>query len=337
MIAASRVRRLSVGLVAIAASSCGVAPVSTTQFPEMGAPKVAVFDSEPPQPAAVIDDRSRRLHERAQVLEREARFLEAIALWEAQKLLEPNSNRYDAAIARARVWNANAVAERLRAADAARSAGNSTEAITQFWRVLRVDPDNERARSALRALEAERARRGTINLIARAGPAVSSPEPASTKPAAPRAGEALRDLDVGVMSLRQGDHAGSIQILERHLKERKDDPVARAHLAEAHHQLGQVTLAKGNREEALGQFERSLAYGPRDKPAVASAIRSLRQTLGEEYYRQGMQAYGTDLKRAIELWERSRKFDPNHTQAAIRLEAAKKAANTLRLISGPPK
>ncbi len=316
----------AVAALAVLLAACVSAPVSEPPTrpsgPTLGAPAGS--------PLAELE---RSYRERALALSREGRLSEAQSLWEVLVLLQPESADYRAQLEQTQRRIADAVAERLKAAEKARQAGDLEQATMRYLRVLSVDPQNVAAARALRELDAGRVKRAYLSRPPRV--AVASRPPAgrndSRSAVAPSASE-LGELELGVGLSRQGDYAGSVQSLEKYLQSHPRDDHARGDLADAYYQLGLASLRLGRKEEAFGYLEKAQRLGPTDPAEAAKTLRAVRQALGEEYYRLGLQAFASNLDKAIALWERSVYYDPDQTQAQVRLQQARRAQATMRSI-----
>ncbi len=285
------------------------------------------------QPPSFLSESEKSYRENAIALSRQGRWSDALPFWEVLLLLNPESADYRLQFGLAQARIAEMAAERLKAADRARQAGEIDQATIAYLRVLSVDPNNDAAARALRELEVERVKRAYLSRPPRVVAANRSP--ADRNNARPRAApytNDLGDLELGVMLFKQGDHAGSAQSLEKYLQKNPKDESARAYLADAYQQLGLAALKGGRKESALGYLEKAQRLGYSDPAELANAIRSVRGALGDEYYRLGVQAFSSSIDKAIALWERSLYFDPGQTQAQIRLQQARRAQETLRSV-----
>ncbi|MCU0896249.1 MAG: hypothetical protein MUC55_01975 [Burkholderiales bacterium] len=304
-------RRASVAAaLCIAVSGCVTPPK-----PEQAAPAQA--------PAPAYSQSETEYRNRALALTAERRWPEALAQWEVLALMRPGSAEYRAEVERARKQIAEGVAQSLSAADQARKRGDLDRATTQYLRVLNLEPGNAAAAQALREIERERTRRAYFSRPPRMTMGAAPAQPGA-RAQAPN--EALSDLDVGTMVLRQGDAAAAAQSFQRQLQRSPNDPQAKAGLAEASFLLGTQYAQQGRNEDALVYFERARVSGYPDRAALSAAVDKSRKTLGEEYYRLGVQAAASDPKRAILLWERSLHYDPGQKDAASRLAEARRAA-----------
>jgi tetratricopeptide (TPR) repeat protein len=315
--------RWEITLLAALLAACAGTPTAELPTPQ-------TFSPIPP--TARLADFESSYSERAVALSREGRWAEALPLWEILVLLRPDSQDYRAQLERTQEQIGQVVAERLKAADKTRHAGDLERATLQYLRVLSVDPQNADAARALREIEAERVKRAYLLkprvLANRSSAERNGARNSVAQPANDPAGE----LEIGVVQFRQGDYAGSVQTLEKYFRAHPRDDNARSYLADAYQQVGLASLREGRKEEALGQLEKAQQLGPSDPAEVSKAVRSVRQALGEEYYRLGVQAFASDIDRAISLWERSLSYDPSQVQVQVRLQQARRAQRTMQSI-----
>jgi tetratricopeptide (TPR) repeat protein len=320
------------GTVASLAVLLGACAAMRTDDRPASAPPPAARPIE--APAAALSTLEAGYRQRATALAHAGRWAEARPLWEVLVLLDPASAEYRAQLDLAQTRMTELAAERLKAADKARQGGDLDQATLAYLRVLSADPANDAAARALRELEAERVKRAflsrppRVNLAAMRAAAGQN----AARGRAAATTEVGGDLELGVMLFKQGDHAGSVQSLERHLQKHPKDEEARVYLADAYQQLGAASLKSGRKESALGYLEKAQRLGAPDPGELNDTIRSLRRALGDEYYRLGVQTFPSSIDKAIALWERSLQFDPGQTQAQIRLQQARRAQETLRSI-----
>jgi tetratricopeptide (TPR) repeat protein len=257
--------------------------------------------------------------ERAQSAVKDRRWADAVVQWEVLSLLRPQIPEYRAQVEQTQRRIAEISAEALRAGDAARKRGELEAAQTQYLRVLAVDPDHVEAMQALREMERERVRRAYFTRAPRN--VLTMPTPRNGPP------QTLPAAEVGVVLLRQGDYAGAIQALGRHLQAHPTDEGAKELLADANFHMG-TSLGQQNRpEEALAHFERARMLGYRDVTALNGALRQSRKALADEYVRQGNAVLPADRRKAVALWEQALKVEPSHAEAIARLRQNRTAAS----------
>lgn len=141
---------LILGLV-IALAGCGTAPPSPPPVAAAPTPPAPRHD---PRPAAAA-----ALAARAAAAEAEARWLDAVSLREAVRLLTPDDPEAIDASARAQQRRDAAVAEALARARGLLRDGDSPAAQRQFLQVLAWSPGHPAALQALQLLERQRAER----------------------------------------------------------------------------------------------------------------------------------------------------------------------------------
>jgi len=153
---ANRAGRATACIAALVAA-CASAP--PPERPE--APTASPTVVEPP--AASLTELERSYRDRAAALARDGRWAEARSALEVLLLVDPDSPSYRQQYELAQAHIAELVAERLKAADKARQAGENEQATLAYLRVLSVDPRDAAAARALRELEAERVKRAYLS------------------------------------------------------------------------------------------------------------------------------------------------------------------------------
>ena len=268
--------------------------------------------------------------DRALTLMRDGSLADAALQWEILTLLEPDTQEYRRRLDETRALISKATAEHLRTAEKAMDQGQTEQASLAYLKVLAVNPLNQTAAQGLRALEQEKLRTGQLARVPRiAMPTGTIPR---TRPAPTTEANERRDLDLGVMLYRQRDYPGSIRVLGKYLQDYPADGLARQYLAETHIQQGRLLVQQGKKEEALASFEKAQRLDEPDTPELINQIRALKKNLAEEYYQQGLRVYQTDLTKAMQHWQRSLQYDPNHVQAGVRLEQSRQIQKKLKTI-----
>ena len=262
--------------------------------------------------------------EKALRLQQQQRWADAAVEWEILTLLAPQNVEYRNQQREARARIAKGVDESLKSADEARQRGDLAAANHAYLRALSFDPANTTAAEALSRIEQESHRQNMRTRVAQMSKDATPPRPTTASE--------RRDLEFGVLLLRQGDYTGSIKTLEKYLRGSPKDELARRYLADAHFQLGQQRLEQGKKEDALSQLENAKGTHEQDAAELKASIDTIRKALSEEYYQKGMKVYRANLDEAIGYWERSVQYDPTHPQATIRLQRARQMQQNLKAI-----
>lgn len=268
--------------------------------------------------------------DRALTLMRDGSLAEAALQWEILILLEPDTQEYRRRLDETRTLINKATTEHLRAAEKARGEGQTKQASLAYLKALAANPLNQTAAQRLRALEQETLRTGQLARAPRiALPTNTMPH---TKPPSTSEAHERRDLDLGVMLYRQRDYPGSIRVLGKYLQDSPADVLAKQYLSEAHIQQARQLIQQGKREKALTSFEKAQRLDVPDTPELINHIHTLKKTLAEEYYQQGLRISQTHLTKAMQHWQRSLQYDPSHVQSGLRLEQAKRMQQKLKAI-----
>ena len=324
-------------MIRLRVASC-IAPVLAATVLAACAPAVKRPPAAVAEPATALVSFEKRQRDKAEALARDERWSDAADHWHVLALVRPDVPDYARRRDEARSRSRQAAGTRLDAAAVARRRGNAEQASLLYLKALSADPGNSAALQALREIEKERASRGNTVKPGRAIATMPRQQRGASPAAAPPYPAERRDLDYGVMLYHQAEYASSIRTLETYLKTAPRDELGRRYLAQASVQLGQQLLAQGKKEEALAMFDKAGAADPQEAEGVRGSAASLRKLLADEHYEQGLRAYNSDLRAAIEHWERSLKYDPNHLNASLRLRQARQVEKNLRNISaGQPK
>jgi hypothetical protein len=149
----------------------GLAMVLTTSLAACGsqppAPAGAAGTAEVrPAAAAAVPGRQdgveafeRQQRERAETAQRQGRLADAALAWEVLTALKPQRSEYRERLAATRAQVRSGVADRLGKAAVAHKRGELDGAVQHYLAALALDPLNDSAADALRAIERERQKR----------------------------------------------------------------------------------------------------------------------------------------------------------------------------------
>ncbi|MCK7513605.1 MAG: hypothetical protein MZV70_62670 [Desulfobacterales bacterium] len=292
------------------------------------------------EPATALVAFEKRQRDKAEALARDERWSDAADHWHVLALVQPDVPELCPSERR------GTVAESPGGGRPPGCGGRSPTARQRESRrasctlkALSADPGNSAALQALREIEKERASRGNTvkpgHAIATMPRQQRGAGPAAAPPPYPAE---RRDLDYGVMLYHQGEYASSIRTLETYLK-----TTPRTSLAAVTWPRPASSSDSSALRRKEGGGPRHVRQGQRRRPAgggegVRGSAASLRKSLADEHYEQGLRAYNSDLRAAIEHWERSLKYDPSHLNASVRLRQARQVEKNLRNIGdGEPK
>lgn len=315
--------------VTAACTSMPVAERRTVEDQGDSAPPVPALVRSPPTAPPPGTDAAfeRQTRERAEQLADGGRWAEAEVQWEILVLFRPNHAEYVDRLAEARKRAGNLADENLAAAAEARKRGEMQRAAALYLQTLSADPGNVAAADALREMERERPSGTNSSQMARANNAPRSRSTTRKVSAADR-----RDLESAVMLMHQGDYGASVQSLQGYLKRFPQDEMAKRALANAYAALGKQRIDEGRKEEGLQYLEQARGNKSAAGADVDSTAKATRKELAQDYYEQGLRAQRTDLPAAIRLWERSLEYDPEHAQARLKLDQARRMQETLQAI-----
>ena len=332
--------RLIAPISALVLASCASGPEPAAppqERPAVSPAPATVQDPHPRSPPPTELPLEQRERETAERLMQEARWTEAIPHWEVLEVLHPDQPAYTKKLAEAKSHAGSIAAEHLQQARQARQQGQNDRAFVLYLKVLSANPDSAEAAQALREMEKDGARRAYVGALSRGGSneAMAGVRRGSNGPPPPSAGE-RGDLDSAIMLLHQGDTVAAVQALEGYVRKNPRDDLGRRTLQDAYVELARQRTQEGKKEEALAYLEKAQAMRDgKSSQGLSRSIQSLRKEIAEDYYQQGLRAERTDLKEAITSWETTLKYDPEHSQAAQRLERARRMEKNLRSIEDP--
>jgi len=242
------------------------------------------------------------------------------------------------------------VAQRIAAAEEAFSAGDHERAQTEYLRALALDPTRTEPLQKLREIDRTRALGEQATRLSRTLRKKNGKQPGEGEGAAaaqPRVpGQQERDyLETGIALFREGQYEESVLEIEKYLQSFPDDPQARRYLTDALARLVRGSApapAPPNARPAGPQPPQAVAE-TKDARADDSAQLEEREpaappapetkAMAQELYEKGLRASRTDIAQAIEYWQRTLTLDPDHVQARLQLEKARRMQRTLQQIS----
>ncbi len=214
---------------------------------------------------------------RAQQAARGSRLADAALAWEALSLAVPESGEFAAGLAQARQAIAQAVAQRMAQAAAARQRGDTAMAEQAWLETLAFDPSYGPAAAALRMLERERHHASTVGRFsappgstsrAFTAAAFAAPAPADSaargrlpEPAQISATQ-RNQLEHASLMASQGHTEAAITLLDEQLQRTPQDGATRAMLASLHVQRAEQRSA-ADRKAAIADLVKALQLNPR--------------------------------------------------------------------------
>lgn len=244
---------------------------------DTGAPGEAVASMPaPPPPQSAYEQQQRA---RAVGLARQKRLAEAAIAWELLTVLRPDAPEYRERLADSQRQIDAAVAERLAPAAQAAQRGELDSATHLYLAILALQPLNEPAADALRALERERNKRHHLGKFSRATltkRAMADAElPAGSS--ASNVGLAGRnDLEHAALLAGDGEFDDAGALLERRLVLDPKDSAARRLLADVYYRKAELLLQR-DRSAAISALQKSARTNP-SEPRAANRLRQLNGT-----------------------------------------------------------
>lgn len=207
--------------------------------------------------------------QRAQEQVKEGQLAEAAFTWEALTVLKPENAVYRDSLAATKQLIDSGVAERTEKAKAAQKRGDLDGASAAYLSVLALQPDNEAAADALRAIEKERNRKSYLGTPSRVtlrkgGAAPKAPAKGTAAQPAPDRNE----LEHIAMLSAQGEIDEPIRLLEKRATLDRNDPSAKRLLADLYVRKAEK-LSATDRPAAIGWLQKCLRVDPKHARATA--------------------------------------------------------------------
>jgi tetratricopeptide (TPR) repeat protein len=244
-------------------------------------------------------------------------------------VLAPGDQTYRRELASTRAAIERQAQERLAAGNAAMKRGETERAADAMLDVLALDPDNAEAAQTLRDIERRHAARTQAARAAKAGGTAMAAPAASRQTGrrapAPDPADAY-DLEQPLEMLAAGDVDGGLRDLHQFVDAHSNDRAVRNQIGNAVYERARELETQGEREQALRLYEEAVSLRGAAAAGWNNRIRSLKKSLGDEYYEKGVKAYPTDPSLAVKAWETSLRYDPQNTKSAARLKDARVAS-----------
>lgn len=290
---------------------------------------IAVAAATVPAAYGAGSDLERRHRERAEVLMREARWYDAALQWEVVRLLRPDRSEYTRKMEEAREQAREAAIQRARTAAEARRRNDLQRATQLYLAALNEDPEYVEAAVALREIEREQLSRANARTFAHLSEGDGSGVATAPRRGATPSAAERRDLESAIILLHQGDYEASVKALEQYLRRYPSERLARGALRQAYAGLGQERFAQGKKEEALTYLQKAQGGKQMRAGEARGTVQSLRKQIAQDYYERGVRAQRADLNESILLLEQALQYNPELTQARVRLEQTRRMRDNL--------
>jgi tetratricopeptide (TPR) repeat protein len=266
---------------------------------------------------------------KAMELMSQGELAEALIQWKVLKTLDPQDPEFTQQLLATKALIRKRINDHVQLGKKALSEGNTTLAKQEFLKALALDPCMPTPFSCLKKIEKERAMKIQAKKIQRLvkkrkGPAQAGLQSVSSQEA--------YYLQLGIGLFQQGRLNESIREIEKYLNTYPKDREAGKYLAEAHLKLGIDCYEQGEMAKALMHLEEARRYKPAGSSQLSYYLTRTRQELAEDFYQKGIRVYLKDIIKAIEYWEKSISYNPQHINAQMRLEKAYKIQKKLREI-----
>ena len=257
-----------------AATSAGTpagTPAGTSAVPPANATPPAPATGTPP---SAYEQQQR---DRAWAFTRQKRLADAAMSWELLTVLRPDIADYRERLADVQRQIDAAVTERLPRAAQAAQRGELDNATQLYLATLALQPLNEAAADALRAVERERNRRNHLGKFSRATltqRAMAEAESPANASAASGGLAGRNDVEHAALLAGDGEIDDAIALLERRLVLEPKDQAARRVLADVYYRKAESLLPR-DRRGAVAALQKSARAYPAE-PRAANRLKELK-------------------------------------------------------------
>lgn len=313
---------------ALMASLAGCASAPSTPTATIDRPVIEV-----PAAPKEVERAIERHRVSAQRFEQAHEPAKASTQWQIVALLAPNDRQASERLSAIRASVAKNVNEGLAAGRDALRKGQVEQAQESLLRVLAFEPNNEEAANGLREIDRQRAMRRGAERAARVriDELMATDKNRTTTVRKPsEAGEF--DVEQSLELLRAGNSAVAIPELRRYWAANKRDRAVRERIATAVHAHAQHLERQGASAAAVSMYAEAIGMRASPPREWTVQLAQLKNRLAQQEYEQGVRQMSTNLSAAIRHFEAALRYVPEHTQALLRLDSARKMQQNLRTI-----
>lgn len=285
-------------------------------------PKPVKTPAAPPPSSASSPSREKL----AASYQEQGRYAEALLQWKILLTTHPGDTRYETRVRQTEEQIDKLATQHQRAGIAALDKSDFSTARHELLAALALDPKRTEVLDSLRRIEYDRVWR------------IQSAKLEKLKVTEDRktagVGEQERSyLELGAMMFREGDYNGAIREIQKYLNSYPGDPQAKKLISEVYAKLAAQQRQQGQLQNALSNVEQAKRFNSESAPANRKAEQEMRTALAGEYYEKGLRALRSDLKLAIESFEKALEYNPQHSKAREKLADAQRMQKKLEEIS----
>lgn len=257
----------------------------------------------------------------------QGRYADALLQWKILSALHPGDARYETQAQQTKERIDKLAAQRQRAGIAALEKGDYATARHELLASLALDPARSEVLDYLRRIEYDRVWRIQSAKLEKL-------KTTEERKAATGIGEQERSyLELGTLMFREGDYSGAIREIQKYLNSYPGDLQAKKLISEIYAKLAAQQRQQGQLQNALTNVEQAKRFYTGNAPANQKTELELRNALAVENYEKGLRALRSDLKLAIDLFEKALEYNPQHAKAQAKLADAQRMQKKLEEIS----
>lgn len=312
------------GAVVAALAGC----VTTPPPPAAGAPVV-----EAPISHLEVERAIERRRAMALKAEQDGDLVGAATQWRLVLLLAANDGQAAERLAALRASAAEVVKTELAAGRDALRRGDNERASQSLLRVLVFDADNRQAIDALRELDRQRAMRRAADRAVRAQMETSTVAAKSSGARRPSTEAGDYEVEQSLELLRAGDSAVALAELRRYVSANPGDRVLRERIAGTLYSRAQELERQEGGGAAVAMYGEAVRIHSSPPQAWTVHLSQLKMRLAGQEYEKGVRLMTTNVAAAITHFEAALRLSPNHAQAQLQLQRARKMQQKLQSIS----
>jgi len=252
-------------------------------------------------------------------------FADALLQWKILATLHPDDARYKTHVRQTEDLIAKLATQHQRVGNSALDKGDYATARHELLAALALEPTRAELLEALRRIEYDRVWR------------IQSAKLEKLKTTEDRkvtgVGEQERSyFELGTLMFREGDYTGAVREIQKYLNSYPGDPQAKKLISDAYAKLAAQQRQQGLLHNALANVEQAKRFNTDNATINSKVEQDLRAALADEYYEKGLRAQRSDLKLAVEMFEKALEYNPQHTKARLKLAEAQRMQKRLEEI-----
>jgi tetratricopeptide (TPR) repeat protein len=323
-------RSLAACAATLLVSACAHVPPAPVELPTQ------IYPTEVSAARSELQSAYQRRRTLALKYENAGDLLNASRQWQVVLVIAPGDQEATSRLGNVQSALTKLAADEMSAAREALRRSDLDKAQRSLLRVLALDAYHDAAVNALREIDRQRAVRLAADRAARAR--AEEPGVARKRSNQRPRGEAVDyDIEQSLELLRAGDVKVALAELHRYVAANPRDGLARERIAGAVRGHAQQLERQGDGISAVGFYAEAIRLHPVAPKEWVAQLARMRSRLAGDEYEKGVRVIGRDLNAAIVHFESALRLSPDHIQAQLQLERARKMQKNLGEIPSRPR